>query len=111
MVELERRVRPTYRRWVLPELFLAEVHAFGLRRVGAERANAAVRQLLISTRVELVFGSPDLHAAALDLLQGHPDVGLSYADAVGVAVAHARGISDALTLDTAWGACGITVIG
>jgi hypothetical protein len=34
----------------------------------------------------------------------------SYADAVGLAVAHARAISDAVTLDQAWAACGVTPI-
>ena len=96
---------------MLPELFLAEVHAFGLRRVGRVRADAAVRQLLRSTRVELVFGSPDLHAAALDLLGERPGLPLSYADAAGLALARARGISDAFTLDRAWAAWGVTVIG
>jgi len=110
MVDLERRVRGHYRHWVLPELFLAEVHAFGLRRVGRERADGALRQLLLSTRVELIFGSHDLHTAALALLAEHPDLALSYADATGLAVARARGIEDAFTLDQAWAACGVRVL-
>jgi predicted nucleic acid-binding protein len=110
VVELERRIRRLYRRWVLPELFLAELHAFGTRRVGRQRADAGVRQLLLSTRVELVFGSPELHLATLDLLRQRPDLPLSYADAAGLAVARARDITDALTLDSRWAACGVTVI-
>ena len=110
MVEIERRIRREYRRWVIPELFVAEVHAFGLRRAGRARADAGVRQLLRSSRVELVFGSPELHGATLELLARHADVSLSYADATGLALAQARSIDQAFTLDQQWAACGISLV-
>jgi predicted nucleic acid-binding protein len=96
---------------VVPELFLAEVHALGLRRVGRERADGAIRQLVLSSRVEVAFGSPEVHAAAVELLATHQDLPISYADAAGIALAQGRGISEAFTLDHHWAACGMTVIG
>jgi predicted nucleic acid-binding protein len=100
-----------YRHWVVPELFLAEVHALGLRRVGRDRADGAIRQLMLSSRVEVAFGSPDQHAAALDLLASHQALPISYADAAGIAIAQGRGITDAFTLDHHWAACGMTIVG
>jgi predicted nucleic acid-binding protein len=108
--EIEKRAHPAFHPWVTTNLFLAELHAFFLRRHGRSAADAATLRVTGSPRVEIAFPGPDLHRAGLALLARYADLRLSYADAIGLALAQERGIDDAFTLDQVWSACGVTPI-
>lgn len=82
----------------------------GLRRAGRARADRALMGITQNPRFEIVFGSHELHLAGFEVLSSFADLRLSYADAVGLALARERGITEAFTLDQAWAACGVTPI-
>ena len=92
------------------ELFLAETHAFILKRADRRAADQTLRSVLSSPRFDVVFGNEQAYRAAMELLASRPDIRLSYADAHGLACARERGIDTAFTLDRAWAAFGFTIL-
>lgn len=107
---VEFRKRNPQARFVLTELILAELATRGRVRVGARSAVDFTRDLLRSSRYELILVDIDLIQGALGRMERYGDKRLSLTDCASFELMERLGIDAAFTFDRDFRDCGYRMV-
>jgi hypothetical protein len=84
---------------VTTNLVVAEAHRLTLFRLGLRASALLLDRIDASTRLSVVYASPEHHRGAREWLQRLSDHRITYTDAVSFAVMESVGCREALTFD------------
>ncbi len=84
---------------VTTNLVVAEAHRLTLFRLGLRASALLLDRIDASTRLSVIYASPEHHRAAREWLQRLSDHRITYTDAVSFAVMESLGCREALTFD------------
>ena len=104
--ELLRR----YRRLVTTNLVIAEAYIIIRQALGHRAAMAFLDGLSASPRIEKVYSDPTLEMEAERILRQYADQDFSYVDAVGFALMHHRGLTDAFAFHQHFATAGFVCV-
>ncbi|MDI3281534.1 MAG: PIN domain-containing protein [Bacillota bacterium] len=97
-------------RLLTTNLVLAESYTLLRRHLDAERALKFLASVRSSPRIEVLYSTRELEAAAEALLRRYSDHLFSYTDAVSFGCMQARGIREAFTFDRHFSVAGFRLV-